>query len=52
MFTIDGKGYFNKRNCVLETVKQYLKQHPETTSQQLQRVFLQMYRVDMVWCDP
>ena len=39
MFTIDGKGYFNKRNCVLETVKQYLKQHPETTSQQLQNVF-------------
>lgn len=39
MFTIDGNGSFNKRNCVLETVKRYMKQHPETTSQELQQVF-------------
>lgn len=39
LFSIDGKGSFNKRNCVLETVKKYMKSHPNTTSKQLQLVF-------------
>lgn len=39
MFTIDGSGYFNKRSCVLEVVKRYMRQYPETTSQQLMQVF-------------
>lgn len=39
MFTVDGGGYFNKRSCVLEVVKRYMRQHPETTAQQLMQAF-------------
>lgn len=39
MFSIDGEGSFNKRSCVLETIRKYMKSHPGTTSQQLQLAF-------------
>lgn len=39
MFSIDGNGSFNKRNCVLETVRKYMRLHPNATSQQLMQVF-------------
>lgn len=39
MFLLNGYGPFNKRNCVWETVNEYMKRNPSTTSQQLQQRF-------------
>lgn len=39
MYTLDGAGPFNKRTCVLETIKKYMKLHPYASSKQLQRDF-------------
>lgn len=39
MFTLDGRGPFNKRNCVWETVSKYMRLHPQTSAQQLLQKF-------------
>lgn len=38
-FSIDGKTFYNKRNFVLNVVKQYVQDHPGITYQELENVF-------------
>lgn len=38
-FSIDGKNFYNKKHFVLVVVRQYIKEHPDVTLNELEKVF-------------